>query len=67
MDRVELRFVADDGTEFAYVTKKWSGVGKELYSADNYVLEIDESVPADNPLRQIIFSAVMCVDMVLKE
>ena len=63
-----FRFVTDDGTEFAHVTKKWSGVGKELFtSADNYVLEIEDSVPADNPLRQIIFSAVMCIDMVLKE
>ena len=63
-----FRFVTGDGTEFAHVTKKWSGVGKELFtSADNYVLEIEDSVPADNPLRQIIFSAVMCIDMVLKE
>ena len=63
-----FRFVTDDGTEFAHVTKKWSGVGKELFtSADNYVLEIEDSVPVDNPLRQIIFSAVMCIDMVLKE
>ena len=63
-----FRFVTDDGTEFAHVTKKWSGVGKELFtSADNYMLEIEDSVPADNPLRQIIFSAVMCIDMVLKE
>ena len=63
-----FRFVTDNGTEFAHVTKKWSGVGKELFtSADNYVLEIEDSVPADNPLRQIIFSAVMCIDMVLKE
>lgn len=63
-----FRFVTDDETEFAHVTKKWSGVGKELFtSADNYVLEIKDSVPADNPLRQIIFSAVMCIDMVLKE
>ena len=63
-----FRFVADDGTEFAHVTKKWFGVGKELFtSADNYVLEIDDSVPADNPLRQIILSAVMCIDMVQKE
>jgi len=63
-----FRFVTDDGTEFAHVTKKWSGVGKELFtSADNYVLEIEDSVPEGNPLRQIIFSAVMCIDMVLKE
>ena len=63
----DFRFVRD-GVEFAHVTKKWSGIGKELFtSADNYVLEISDSVPADNPLRQLIVGAVMCIDMVLKE
>ena len=55
-------------TEIAHVTKKWAGIGKELFtSADNYVLEISESVPTDNVLRQLILAAVMCIDMVLKE
>jgi hypothetical protein len=36
-------------------------------SADNYVLEISETVPADNAARQLILAAVMCIDMVLKE
>ena len=64
----DFRFLADDGSEFAHVTKKWAGLGKELFtSADNYVLEINESVPADNPVRQLILAAVMCIDMVLKE
>ena len=54
--------------ELAHVTKKWTGIGKELFtSADNYVLEISESVPADDPIRQLILAAVMCIDMVLKE
>ena len=54
--------------ELAHVTKKWTGIGKELFtSADNYVLEISDSVPADDTIRQLILAAVMCIDMVLKE
>ena len=50
------------------MTKKWAGMGKELFtSADNYVLQISDNVPADNPVRQLILAAVMCIDMVLKE
>ncbi len=63
----DFRFMAGE-TELAHVTKKWSGLGKELFtSADNYVLEISDAVPADNPSRQLILAAVMCIDMVLKE
>jgi len=55
-------------TELAHVTKKWAGLGKEMFtSADNYVLQISDSVPADNVARQLILAAVMCIDMVLKE
>lgn len=63
----DFRFLAGE-TELAHVTKKWAGVGKELFtSADNYVLQISDSVPADNVVRQLIIAAVMCIDMVLKE
>ena len=62
-----FRFLAGD-QEFAQVSKKWAGLGKELFTtADNYILKIDDSVPRDNPLRQLILAAVMCIDMVLKE
>ncbi len=62
----DFRFIAGD-QEFAHVTKKWAGIGKELFTqADNYILEINDSVPEDNPLRQLIMAAVMCIDMVLK-
>lgn len=55
-------------TTLAHVTKKWQGLGAELFtSADNYVLEINPEVPQDSELRQLIFAAVMCIDMVLKE
>ena len=54
--------------ELGRVTKKWAGLGKELFTtADNYVLEIGNAVPADHPVRQLILAAVMCIDMVLKE
>ncbi len=64
----DFKFVANDGKEFATVTKKWSGLGKELFTtADNYVLQISPEVPADHPLRLLILAAVMCIDLVLKE
>jgi uncharacterized protein YxjI len=63
----EFKFVKD-GVEFAQVSKKWAGIGKEFFtSADNYALSISESVPPNNPIRQLILAAVMCIDMVLKE
>ena len=64
----DFKFISNDGKEFATVTKKWSGIGKELFtSADNYVLQISHEVPAGNPLRMLIMAAVMCIDLVLKE
>lgn len=63
----DFKFSAEE-KELAHVSKKWAGLGKELFtSADNYILEINDCVPANNPLRQLILAAVMCIDMVLKE
>lgn len=63
----DFKFVKDN-VEFAHVSKEWAGIGKELFtSADNYMLNINENVPENNPLRTLILAAVMCIDMVLKE
>ncbi len=63
----DFKFASED-VEFAHVTKKWAGLGKELFtSADNYVLEIFDSVPKNTPMRKLILAAVMCIDMVLKK
>lgn len=63
----DFKFVKDD-MEFARVTKKWAGIGKEFFtSADNYVLKIEEQVPHDNNIRVLLLGAVLCIDMVLKE
>ena len=63
----DFRFMAGE-TELAHVSKKWAGLGKELFtSADTYMLSISPEVPPENPVRQLILGAVMCIDMVLKE
>lgn len=63
----EFKFLSGT-TELGSVTKKWAGMGRELFtSADNYVLQISDQVPPNHPLRQLIMGAVMCIDMVLKE
>jgi len=63
----DFRFVKND-VELAHVSKKWAGLGKELFtSADNYVLGISEAVPPDGNIRKLILGAVMCIDLVLKE
>jgi uncharacterized protein YxjI len=57
-----------DNQEIAIVTKKWAGLGKELFTtADNYILEIKENVAPEDTIRQFIMAAVLCIDMVLKE
>jgi len=57
-----------EGLEFARVSKKWAGMGKELFTtADNYVLQINDDVPANHPIRTLVMAAVMCIDLVLKE
>ena len=63
----EFSFVAQ-GQEIAKVSKKWAGFAKEMFtSADNYMLEISSAVPPNDPVRQLIIGAVMCIDLVLKE
>lgn len=55
-------------TELAHVTKKWAGLGRELFtSADNYMLSVSDTVKKEDNVRILILAAVMCIDMVLKE
>ncbi|MBC7494440.1 MAG: RNAase [Flavobacterium sp.] len=62
-----FKFIKDQ-QEMASVSKKWAGLGKEFFtSADNYVLQINPNVPENDKIRLLIFAAVMCIDMVLKE
>ncbi len=61
-------YFRDGETTLAHVTKKWGGLGAELFtSADNYVLEINPEIAEQGHTRKLILAAVMCIDMVLKE
>jgi uncharacterized protein YxjI len=63
----EFQFLSQ-GVQLARVTKKWQGMGKEMFTtADNYVLDISEAVAPNSPTRKLMLAAVMCIDMVLKE
>ena len=50
------------------LTKKWMGLGRELFTAaDNYVINIEPTVPAKDGMRAMIVAAALCIDMVFAE
>lgn len=54
------------GTEIGRITKKWAGLGKELFTtADNYVFEISATV--GGPLRLLALGSAVGVDLALKQ
>ena len=64
----DFKFTSSDNKEFATVTKKWAGLGREMFTtADNYILQISPDVPENHEIRKLILGAVMCIDLVLKE
>jgi uncharacterized protein YxjI len=54
------------GAEVARITKKWAGLGKELFTtADNYVLEVSPGVAG--PVRLLVLAAAAGIDTALKQ
>jgi uncharacterized protein YxjI len=52
----------------AQITKKWAGLGKELFtSADNYILQVEKNVEPNDESRILLLAAVLCIDFLLKE
>ncbi len=63
-----FRFLTADGTEIGKVTKKWAGIGKELFtSADNYMIALDESRPLPPEATALLLAAGLAIDIVYKE
>jgi uncharacterized protein YxjI len=63
----DFKFLDGQGNDLGRVTKKWAGIGKELFtSADNYVVSLADGVDriGTGPL---LLAAALCIDMVLKE
>lgn len=60
-----FRFLGPDGREIGTVTKKWAGVGKELFtSADNYMISLPEVSPES---ASLLLAAGLAIDVVFKE
>lgn len=61
-----FRFLDKGENEMGTITKKWAGIGKELFtSADNYIITLNqESAPAKAIL---LLAAGLAVDIIYKE
>jgi uncharacterized protein YxjI len=63
-----FRFLTPDGNEIGKVTKKWAGLGKELFtSADNYVIALSESAAIRPDAAPLLLAAGIAIDTVFKE
>jgi uncharacterized protein YxjI len=56
------------GNVIGTITKKWAGIGKELFtSADNYMIDLDEGKNNSEALVAILVSAALAIDVIYKE
>jgi uncharacterized protein YxjI len=62
-----FRFLTADGQQIGTVTKKWAGLGKELFtSADTYIITIDDP-NASQAHAVLLLAAGLAVDVVYRE
>ena len=61
-----FRFLDTEGSEIGTVTKKWAGIGKEMFtSADNYMISLNGE--PSQLLATLLLAAGLAIDMVYKE
>jgi uncharacterized protein YxjI len=61
-----FRFLDKSQNEMGTITKKWAGIGKELFtSADNYIIALNQEPAAAK--ATLLLAAGLAVDMVYKE
>ncbi|MEI6808035.1 MAG: phospholipid scramblase-related protein [bacterium] len=62
-----FRFLSLDDIELARVTRKWAGFGRELFtSANDYILQLDDVVPEDSLIRQLVLASALCIGLIQK-
>ncbi|MCL7410611.1 MAG: phospholipid scramblase family protein [Methanosarcinaceae archaeon] len=62
-----FKFLDPKGAEIGTVTKKWAGIGKELFTtADTYMISIDEKF-SDHKTNMMLLAAGLAIDVVFKE
>ncbi len=57
-----------NGLELGIITKKWAGLGRELFTnADQYVISMSDSAPSVPDRAALLLAAALAVDLVFKE
>jgi uncharacterized protein YxjI len=64
----DFKFINNAGAELGSVTKKWAGLGKELFTtADNYMVSLADEVAGKKEMSALLLAAALAVDIVYKE
>ena len=64
----DFKFLNQSGREVGTVTKKWAGLGKELFtSADNYIISLTDLSGANSDTVALLLAAGLAIDVVYKE
>lgn len=64
----DFKFVSKTGREIGSVTKKWAGLGKELFtSADNYIISLKDLSGSSPAAGALLLAAGLAIDVVFKE
>jgi uncharacterized protein YxjI len=64
----DFQLLDQTGNELGRVKKKWGGAMKEIFtSADNYVIELNDSVGTNPGLSALLLAAGLAIDIVFKE
>lgn len=63
----DFKFIGKNGDEWGTVTKKWAGIGKELFtSADNYMISIGNIPSNETTVNSLLLAAGLAIDFILK-
>lgn len=61
------KVVTPEGDELGKVTKKWSGMAKELFtSADTYMVDVAEDLDDQPVAKMLILAAALSIDIIFK-
>ena len=63
-----FKMVDSGGRELGTITKKWAGIGRELFtSADNYIIALNDSLQQNPAVIALLLAAGLAIDVVFKE
>lgn len=64
----DFKFISASGQEIGLVTKKWAGLGRELFTtADNYLISIHDMGEQQAASNILLLAAGLAIDTVYKE